>query len=252
MGKFDDAGLSHPFVLRVDNQYTMWYGGIAGRTGTDVGVDPAHVRVEQIGLATSSDGIHWTRANNGDLVLSIGKKGSIDSVQATGCHVIKRGDQFVMWYGAYNGTHTIGLATSGDGIHWRKENGGRSLPGLMGGKQLGPSVYFDGSRYLMLYNTTRNTPNGGSQWTLYAATSADGITWKPALDNKPLLGPALPGNFGSADGKAGNNHAVHPTKIVVLQDQVRVWYGAEGSKPLPGQRYAAIAIGLMEARLTGL
>jgi len=31
----------------------MWYGGIDGRTGKDVGVGPAHVRVEQIGLAIS-------------------------------------------------------------------------------------------------------------------------------------------------------------------------------------------------------
>ena len=249
-GKFNDAGLSHPFVLHVGDQYMIWYGGIDGRTGKDVAVDPAHVRVEQIGLATSSDGVHWTRANNGEPVLSIGSKGSIDAVQATGCHVIRRGDQFVMWYGAYNGTHTIGLATSMDGIHWRKGNGGRSMEGLRGAKQLGPSVYFDGSRYLMLYNTTRKTLNGGTQWTLYAATSADGIKWEAALDNKPLLGPAPPGNFGSADGKTGNNHAVHPTKMIVRGDQVRIWYGAEGNKPRTGRRYAASAIGLMEARIT--
>ncbi|MBP88122.1 MAG: hypothetical protein CMJ64_15620 [Planctomycetaceae bacterium] len=249
-GKFDDAGLSHPFVLRVGDQYMMWYGGIDGRSGKDVGVEPAHVRVEQIGLATSKDGVHWTRANNGDPVLSIGSKGTIDSIQATGCHVIKRGDQFVMWYGAYNGTHTIGLATSQDGIHWQKGNGGQSLPGLHGPKQLGPSVYFDASRYVMFYNTIRKTSNGGTQWTLYAATSADGIQWKPALDNKPVLGPAPPGNFGSADGKTGNNHAVHPTKMIVRGDRVRIWYGAEGSKPLPGRRYAASAIGLMEGRIT--
>lgn len=248
-GRFDDAGLSHPFVLRVGDQYMMWYGGIDGRTGKDVGVDPAHVRVEQIGLATSTDGIHWKRANNGEPVLSIGSKGSIDSVQATGCHVIRRGDEFVMWYGAYNGTHTIGLATSTDGIYWQKQNGGRSLPGLHGGKQLGPSVYFDGRRYLMLYNTTRKTPNGGTQWTLYAATSKNGIQWKPARDNNPLLGPAPPGNFGSADGKTGNNHAVHPTKMIIHGDRIRIWYGAEGNKPRPGKRYAPSAIGLMEVPL---
>jgi len=248
-GKFDDAGLSHPFVLRVGEQYLMWYGGIDGRTGKDVDVEPAHVRVEQVGLATSRDGIHWQRANNGNPVLSIGAKGSIDSIQATGCHVIRQGDRFLMWYGAYNGTHTLGLAASHDGIQWSKENDGRSLSGLMGPKQLGPSVHFDGTRYLMLYNTIRMTPNGGTHWTLYAATSADGVHFQPALENKPLLGPAPPGNFGSADGKKGNNHAVHPTKMIILDDRVRIWYGAEGNKARPGRQYAASAIGLMEVRI---
>lgn len=249
-GKFDDAGIAHPFVLRVGDRFMMWYGGIDGRTGRDVGVNPAHVRVEQVGLATSRDGIHWTRANNGEPVMKIGPKGSIDSIQATGCHVIRRGDQFVMWYGAYNGKHTIGLATSTDGIRWQKENGGQPLPGLHGPKQLGPSVYFDGSRYLMFYNTIRDTPNGGTQWTLYAATSEDGIRWDAALDNRALLGPAPPGNFGSADGKTGNNHCVHPTKITVRGDRIWIWYAAEGNKPPPGRRYASGAIGLMEARIS--
>jgi len=246
-GTFDDSGLAHPFVLRVGQRFMLWYGGIDGRSGKDVGVGPPHVRVEQIGLATSTDGVHWKRENNGAPVLKIGAPDSIDAVQATGCHIIRRGDEFVMWYGAYNGKHTIGLATSKDGIHWKKQNGGRSLPGLFGPKQLGPSVHFDGNKYLMFYNTIRATDNGGTQWTLYSATSVDGIRWKPARNNKPLVGPAPPGNFGSADGKRGNNHAVHPTKLIVQGNRVRYWYGAEGNKPRPGRKYAASAVGLMQA-----
>ena len=248
-GKFDDAGLAHPFVLRVGDRYMMWYGGIDGRTGKDVGVHPAHVRVEQIGLATSADGVHWQRANQGDPVMSIGGKGSIDSIQATGCHVIRQGERFLMWYGAYNGRHTLGLASSRDGVRWKKQNGGQSLSGLTGPKQLGPSVHFDGRRYLMLYNTIRSSPNGGTHWTLFAATSTDGIHFQAALENKPLLGPAPPDNFGSADGKKGNNHAVHPTKMVILEDRVWIWYAAEGNQPRPGRQYAASAIGLMEVRI---
>ena len=250
-GTFDDCGIAHPFVLRVDGRFLMWYGGIDGRAGKDIGDGPAHVRVEQIGLATSRDGIHWTRANKGRPVMKVGRKGSIDSVQATGCHVIRRGNEFVMWYGAYNGTHTIGLATSPDGIRWTRQNGGKSLPGLAGPKQLGPSVHFDGDRYLMYYNTIVETPGGGSLWTMFAATSRDGIRWKPALGGRQVLGPAPPGNFGSADGKKGNNHAVHPSKLIVLKDRVRAWYGAEGNKALPGKTYAPSAIGLMETAPRG-
>lgn len=250
-GAFDDCGIAHPFVLRVDGKLLMWYGGIDGRAGKDVGDGPAHVRVEQIGLATSRDGIRWTRANRGRPVMKVGKKGSIDSVQATGCHIIRRGDEFVMWYGAYNGKHTIGLATSADGIRWTKQNGGKSLPGLAGPKQLGPSVYFDGASYVMYYNTIVEVPGGGSLWTMFTATSRDGIRWKPAQGGRQVLGPAPLGNFGSADGKKGNNHSVHPTKLIVLKDRVRVWYGAEGNKPLPGKTYAQSGIGLMETMTNG-
>ena len=248
-GSFDDCGIAHPFVLRVDGVFMMWYGGIDGRAGKDIGEGPAHVRVEQIGLATSRDGITWKRANNGRPVMKVGPRGSIDSVQATGCHIIRHSGAFVMWYGAYNGKHTIGLATSPDGIRWSKGNRGRSLTGLAGPKQLGPSVYFDGKRYVMYYNTIVEVKTGGSLWTMFAASSDDGIHWKPAREGRPILGPAPAGNFGSANGKKGNNHSVHPTKLVVLRDRVRVWYAAEGNEALPGRKHAASAVGLMEARI---
>ena len=248
-GSFDACGVTHPFVLYHAGRFLMWYGGIDGRSGQDIGDGPAHVRVEQIGLATSLDGIHWTRQNSGRPVMTVGQPGSIDSVQATGCHIIRRGLEFVMWYGAYNGTHTVGLATSSDGIDWKKGNQGASLPGLQGPQQLGPAVYFDGGLYLMYYNTLVQTANGGNLWKLFAATSRDGVRWKPALKHQSVLPPAPRDNFGSADGKKGNNHCVHPTKGIFLRDRVRVWYGAEGHLAAPGRTYAPSAIGLMEAIL---
>ena len=252
-GKFDDRGLDHPYVLRVGDRFLMWYGGIDGRTGQDVGVGPGHVRVEQIGLATSPDGVHWTRANDGEPVLKIGPSDSIDAVQATGCHVIRRrmsrGDEFVMWYGAYNGKHTIGIATSPDGVHWKKENGGQPVSGLQGTEKLGPSVHYDGSRYLMFYNTAWSSA-GGPQglWTTFAATSDNGVDWQPALDHQPVLGAAPPGNFGSAAGTKGNNHVTHPSKMIFIDGRVRVWYGAEGHEVYQ-ELAPQNAIGLMEAQL---
>jgi predicted GH43/DUF377 family glycosyl hydrolase len=248
-GKFDDIGMAHPYVLRVGDRFWMWYGGIDGRRGKDVGGSNPHVRVEQIGLATSRDGVRWTKMNEGEPVLRIGARGSIDSIQATGCHIIRRGEQYVMWYGAYDGTHRIGMATSPDGIHWTKGNNGEPVSGLRGQQQLGPSVHYDGHRYLMLYNTSWKSAAGPpGLWTLFAATSHDGVHWKPARDHQPLLGEAPSSNFGSAKGKRGNNHATHPSKLFFVDGRVRVWYGAEGDKPYRG-RYPQNAIGLMEARL---
>ena len=79
--------------------------------------------------------------------------------------------------------------------------------------------------------------------------SRDGVNWRPELGGKPLLGPAPPGNFGSADGKHGNNHSVHPAKLFIRGNRVRIWYFAESNQPEPGNRYAPQRIGLMEARV---
>ena len=248
-GSFDAMGVTHPYVLRVGNEYMLWYGGISGGQAGDVGVTPAHVRIERVGLATSPDGIHWRRRNAGQPVMDIGPAGAIDSVQATGMHVLQIDGQFVMWYGAYNGTHTLGIAISPDGVNWTKGNNGESLAGLAGDQQMGPSVYFDGSQYLMVYNHNLPGKNGGTIWTAFAATSMDGINWAPARDDQPLLGPAPPGNFGSADGVRGNNHVAHPTKMIAAANSVRIWYFAEANEAPAGSKYPPQRIGLMAATL---
>jgi hypothetical protein len=236
-GEFDSKGVSHPYVLRIGRNYIMWYAGIDGKLAKDLGLAPGKVRIERIGLATSSDGIHWKRANNGKPVLDIGPKDSIDSIQATGMHVQQISNRFVMWYGAYNGVHTLAMAMSPDGIHWEKVNGGKALTGLAGPGQLGPSVYFDGREYFMLYNSYLN-----QQWATFAASSSDGVHWHQAFRDKPVLGLPPASNFGTAG--PGRNHSVLPSQIIIQGRRIRVWYAAEDSSPPYHQR-----IGLMEATL---
>ena len=238
-GSADAKGLTHPYVLRVGKRWLMWYGAIDGRLAQDLNRSPAHVRVERISLATSDDGIHWERQNDGQPVLDIGPEGSIDSIQATGMHVLKRDDGFVMWYGAYNGRHTIALATSPDGVHWSRAHAGQPLAGLVGGVQgqLGVSVYYDGSRFFMFYCGDRD-----NEWRMYGATSDDAFHWLRVRDAKPILGPAPEGSFGTAG--FGRNHSVHPSQFVVQGRRVRVWYTAEDGSPPHHQR-----IGLLEATL---
>ena len=68
-GSADHRGMAHPYVLKVGDRFLMWYGAIDGRSGTDLGIAPAHVRVEQICLASSRDGIHWKKENDGRPVI---------------------------------------------------------------------------------------------------------------------------------------------------------------------------------------
>jgi len=244
MDGFDRKGVTHPNVLRVGEKFLMWYGGIDGTLAKDLGLERGNVRVERIGLAISEDGIQWKRANGGNPVLDIGPPGSIDSVQATGMHVLMIKKEFVMWYGAYGGQHKLGIATSFDGIHWTKENGGRPVSGLLGEEQLGPSVYFDGHRYLLFYSTVVN-----QQWVMFAASSPDGVNWLPL--NYPVLDQAPEDNFDSAG--PGRNHSVHPSQLIFFNPKALFFfgpkalllYGGEDSEPPNYQR-----IGLMEAVLT--
>jgi hypothetical protein len=105
-GRFDSVAVFHPYVLRVNDVYYMWYGGVDGSVGWN------SVRVERLGLATSTDGVTWTRANGGMPVMDVGADGSSDSIQVTGMHVLHDGSRFLMWYGAYNGLHTTAACRS--------------------------------------------------------------------------------------------------------------------------------------------
>jgi len=239
-GSADAKGLAHPFVLKVGDKFWMWYGAIDGTLAGDLGLAPAAVRVERICLATSEDGIHWQRENEGKPVLDIGPKGTIDCIQATGMHILKIGDQFLMWYGAYGSRkHVLGIASSPDGIHWKRLNDGEPIVGLVGGNQgqLGPSAYFDGRRYLLLYGADK-----GGEWNTYAAVSSDGIRFSQLRGDQPVLGPAPERNFDTAG--VGRNQVVHPTQFIIRDKTVRVWYMGEDGSPPHLQR-----IGFMEAVL---
>lgn len=227
-GTFDALATGQPTVLRSGNRYLMWYGGADGRQSAD------SVRIERIGAAESRDGVRWTRLNGGRPVLDVGPPGSIDAAQATGPFVLRHGGEFRMWYGAFNGRHTIAAARSRDGLTWTKE----AVTGLGEGEALGPAVYSDGHGFHMFYSVVRD-----SRWTLVQATSPDGLHWRPADDGRPVLGAAAAGGFDAA-GK-GQNHSVHPSGLVRDGDRVRLYYMAESPRaPFP-QR-----IGLMEAALT--
>jgi predicted GH43/DUF377 family glycosyl hydrolase len=73
-----------------------------------------------IGKATSLNGIKWTKQGK---VFSGGSEGTFDAKGATRRHVVKlKEGSFRMWYEAISGdgVHSIGLATSTDGVRWER------------------------------------------------------------------------------------------------------------------------------------
>jgi lysophospholipase L1-like esterase len=229
-GAFDDAQVFGPDVLYDGKQYLMWYTGDAGIK------HPAGFFTYQIGLATSRDGVTWTRANNGQPVLGNGPKGSPDEVQAATPSVLREGDGYRMWYAAWAKAHnhTICVARSVDGITWERENGGQPVQGLNPSIAYGHAVTRIGDRYIMLYMAL------SAARSLYAAASTDGTHWTMLNDGKPVI---LTGSAGGFD----ENIVGHPG-LLVENDTLRAWYTGYQTRP-GGLCNWELRIGLAEARI---
>ncbi len=215
-GSIDDEGMSHPFVLRIDDTWWMWYAAINGDTKNGV-------RVEQMALATSEDGVNWTR--RAEPVIAAGQRGDgMDSTQVDGAHVIREEDGgFTMIHQVYGSrTHVLVRSTSEDGITWTAVEEAWPMSGFSGTQQLGVSAHRDASgAWFTFYQWTPP----GQGWTTYAASSGDGITWTPYPTNQQVLPAWEEGEMGS--NNPGNNHSVHPSQMVVLEDRVLFWFMAE-------------------------
>lgn len=92
-----------------------------------------------------------------------------------------------MWYAAVaaDGTISLGLATSSDGLKWKRS---ATAPALAPAEAVVPTtVIKDGAGYRMWYHTASTDGR-----TIGSATSRDGLAWTPAKEN-PALQPGLAG-----------------------------------------------------------
>src|SRR6266545_3823339 len=165
----DDAALA-----KVGSTYVMWYSG----TSEDGG-KPA------VFMATSSDGLTWTRGNSGAPVLQ-GTPAAFDGDGVYGPDVLydpaDPAAPYRMWYSGRSGVFgAIGYATSADGIAWVKSPGfGPPLAVLDHGpagsadsfSAADPTVMKDGSTWKMWYSG-----DDSSKKRIAYATSVDGSTW---------------------------------------------------------------------------
>ena len=111
-GSWDHYAVDNPYVLVGDKRLYCFF------EAQDKPLDQGGS--ERIGLATSTDGIHWKKAEQNP-ILDVGPPGSWDSVVAKLPAVTKHNDKFYMFYSGRDGkTKQIGLATSDDAVHWKK------------------------------------------------------------------------------------------------------------------------------------
>lgn len=180
-GAWDDDGVVCSAVLVEGGVYKMWYTG-RGTTGP----------VNQIGYATSPDGVVWTK--HPTPVMSVGGAGAWDSARVREATVVHLGTTYHMWYGGTQShpVYRIGYATSPDGLVWTKNPANPVLSlGAAGAWDddtvYAPQVVHYGGTFHMWYSAgDGETPRN---WQIGYATSCDqdGVVWVKDPAN-PVLG----------------------------------------------------------------
>ena len=195
---------------------------------------------KKLGLATSTDGIAWTKY--GTPVLPLGAPGAWDDGDiGAPCVWIEN----TTWYMLYCGAHAastnykIGLATSTDGVTWSKSESNPvfspSSPGAWdsGAVLSGTCMLKEGSTYKLYY---WGWPSGGFNtypyWKIGLATSTDRITWTRHPYNPILAG-------GGADTW---NVGVLEPHVLKLGDWYYMWYQGNAIGGLDDYSAVGVAI----------
>ena len=165
-GSWDSSVVFSPDVIWNGTGFLMYYVG-----------DGSGFR--QIGVAFSTDGIHWTKSAHNPVIVH--GPGVYDARFVRWPSVIYDNGVYKMWYTGetdVNATtpflNTVEYATSTDGVHWTKYPGNPVFSGYTDSSgytsAMGPSVLKVNGTYLMAFGDFGNSIIG-------LATSTDGIHW---------------------------------------------------------------------------
>ncbi|HEY2028303.1 MAG TPA: hypothetical protein VGH20_03750 [Myxococcales bacterium] len=195
-GAFDQRANFTVDAFPDGNLIRMYYGG-ADSDQADPGCGGINGVHWRIGVATSTDGLNFTRVAGAQAkgsILENGAAGDFDSFLTYRPNVLKDGTVYRMWYNGstkpFNcptGTlaldRRIGYAESTDGVNFTKINtgpgpGGSVLPlgnpGAIDAQQVGYVwVLKDANDYKMYYSANDNQ----NFWRIGLATSKDARTW---------------------------------------------------------------------------
>lgn len=181
-GAFDAVYNYGPTVMRDGGKLRMWWCSQYG-SAQPAGDDILYAQ------SPSLDGPFSGSAGGPPAAVFSGAPGGFDGVHTCDPSVIKVGSTYYMYYTGAAGDHahgnSIGLATSPDGINWKRAAGGQPIVGpahdvhrannVYGAGQ--PSaVYLDGWFYLLFTDTTAKAAgwNGAGQFLLRSKDAAFG------------------------------------------------------------------------------
>lgn len=231
-GAFDETQAKYPCVLRVGDEWWMWYNGRSADSFTG-----------QVGLAKSKDGLEWFKANDGQPVFRHGPAGSFDSTKIDHPAVVRFDGKYHMWYTAGDSTssYKIGYATSNDGVMWKREN--QALPVLGPGKPgkfddqvvLHPAVLRDDKGTLHMWY---NGVGPQQSFRVGHATSRDGVHWKRQNNGDAVLHP------NEIDGR--QEEYVYNVMVLLENGTFHMWYTSMFSESY--QQFAPKSSGIVYAQ----
>ncbi len=211
-GKFDSTQAKYPSVLKVGDEWWMWYNGRTDDRFTG-----------SIGLATSPDGLQWTKQHGGNPVFEHGATGAFDSTKVDHPSVLYFDGKFHMWYtaGDDRSRYTIGYAASTDGVRWTRQNNVRPVlgPGKAGRFDdqvvLHPAVLRDPTGLLHMWY---NGVGPQKSFRVGHATSRDGIHWTRSNQGNAVLNPGVVGDFREG--------YVYNVFVMLDEGRFHMWYSA--------------------------
>ena len=238
-GAFDEKANFTVNAFKDGDTYRLYYGG-SDATSTPAGCAGINGSHWRIGVATSTDGLNFTRVAGtefGGAILDNGDSTRFDSQLTYRPFVLKDGATYRMWYngatqpfncpnGQLGLNRRIGYAESSDGVHFTKfydgqGPGGSVLPlggaGSIDEQQVGYIwVLKDGAQYKMYYSAN----DSANFWRVGLATSSDGRTWTKVA-GKQLGGSVLDlGKTGAFDVAC----AYQPSVVKERDQLYRMWY----------------------------
>ncbi|MCX6791075.1 MAG: DUF2341 domain-containing protein [Candidatus Gribaldobacteria bacterium] len=183
-GAWDDEGATFASVLRDGTEYKMYYHGwnVAGTS--------------QIGLATSSDGITWTKHGSNPIIAS--------DLTETNLRVPvtwKEGSTYHMIYTYSHSGAKIGHATSIDGITWTRDSGNpvfqASDTGWSGTIENWSIIKVGGTYYMYYSELTATGDRGRRVGLAYTNNLSDWVEYKgsPILDSSSIPSDKKNGQF---------------------------------------------------------
>ncbi len=165
-GTWNDNIVYKTFVMKHDGKYWMFYNAHGSRDNC-----------EQIGLATSSDLIHWTEHPDNPLLRKGDPAKDRDNVIIADPWIMKSAHGYQMFYFAFDGKHAREcLATSNDLLHWKKWSGNPVMdvgpPGTYDSLHCHkPCIVKAGGVYYHFYTACEIRPNGKEYRAIALATS---------------------------------------------------------------------------------
>jgi hypothetical protein len=171
-GAFDDMHLFAPCVAYEKGIYSLWYSG-SQATVAD--------RVFTLGLATSTDGIHFAKAPRSPVCRFTGNRSILTPTllrHANGS-LCREDGRLRLWFSSCDfpsgdTRHTLHETSSADGVTWDTPSDEQLESAYA------PTIIKEDGRYKLWF-----TDVGAEPWRMRYAESDDGRTWQVAPD--PIL-----------------------------------------------------------------